>query len=105
MKNSFHIRITKNFATISYRRLHPDEVYVQTLNISLELWKLVEELLSLLELVFLRPVLHPGIYLLGVETILEADAFEGWHHLPVIFETVFEISNHLKKVYSLMKLL
>jgi hypothetical protein len=48
---------------------------IQSLNLSLVVRELVEELLSLSEVVTVLPVLDPGLQGLGVESVLKADAF------------------------------
>lgn len=76
-------------------------MYIQTLDIGLVLWKLVEEGLSFTEVVFVSPVGQPAIYVGGVESVLKTHAFKRWRERTMVLQAVPKVFYHLKKYLML----
>lgn len=70
-------------------------MYIKSLDVSLELRELVEEVLSFLELVLVGPVLEPAVQLRAVEPVLEAHAFQRRRELTRSLQTILQVFDGL----------
>lgn len=79
----------------TYIRLNPEEVYVKTLYISLELRVLIEDVLLLLEGVLVSPVVQPSVQVVAVEPVFEAHAFQRGSERAMVLQAIPKILDHL----------
>lgn len=77
-------------------RFNPHEVYIKTLDVGFTVWKLVEEGLSLSEVVGFCPKVDPALHMISVEAILKRCSFERRCERTVVLQTIPEISYHLQ---------
>lgn len=88
----------ENFCIFVDFWLDVNEMNVETLNLSFELWKLVQERLTFTPFgnVRILPVVNDLLQSFRVETILESSFFERFCERINVFQSPFQLLNYLK---------